>query len=221
MTLKGVIFDMDGVIVDSEPLHYEAESRIFARLGITVPGAMRNSFIGMSGAGMWRTVRDEFTLAQSVGELLEIDRKLRLEFFSGLDRLDPVAGALDLLKEISGSGLKTALASSSSPDLIDIILDRLDARRYFGAVISGDTVPRGKPAPDIFLRALELIGARAGSCVVIEDSRNGVIAAKAAGLRCVAYRNPNSPGQDLSAADMIIDDFRTLSVRGLRALAGE
>ncbi|MBP7585676.1 MAG: HAD family hydrolase [Spirochaetes bacterium] len=153
--LEAVIFDMDGVIVDSEPLHYAAESRIFALL-------------------------------------------------AGLNR----------------RGTKTALASSSSPELIELVLKRLGVRGLFDAVVSGDTAPRGKPAPDIYLRAAELLNARPANCIAIEDSRNGVMSAKGAGMRCVAYRNPNSPGQDLDAADMIIDDFRLLREEDLRALAG-
>ncbi len=218
--LEAVIFDMDGVIVDSEPLHYAAESRIFALLGVEVPDAERHSFIGMAGAGMWKAVRESRGMEMTVEELREFDRKVRLEFFAGVERIDPVAGALELLAGLNRRGTKTALASSSSPELIELVLKRLGVRGLFDAVVSGDTVPRGKPAPDIYLRAAELLNARPANCIAIEDSRNGVMSAKGAGMRCVAYRNLNSPGQDLDAADMIIDDFRLLREEDLRALAG-
>jgi HAD superfamily hydrolase (TIGR01509 family) len=205
--LSAIIFDMDGVLVDSEPVHMAAEFELHKKLGIKVPESMFYSFVGLSLYKMWETLKNEFSLAQSVEELIRIDDVFRIEYFSRLDSMPVITGIPELLEAVNGAGLPVALASSSPRKIIDYTLEKSGLKKYFPLTISGQEVEHGKPAPDIFLAAASLVARKPSDCLVIEDSRNGVLAAKAAGMSCLGFRSPNSGNQDLSAADWITDRF--------------
>ncbi len=209
--LNAVIFDMDGVIIDSEPLHYRVDNMIFDRLGISLSYEERKSFVGIDNMRMWRWIKEKCNLHETVDDLIELSDQTRNSFFRDNDTLKPVAGTVELIRELKEKGIKTALASSSSGELIEIILGRLGIINDFDIIISGDSVTRGKPEPDIFLMALDQIGEAREKCVVIEDSENGINGAKSAGIFCIAYRNPNSREQNLEKADIIIDSFSDMT----------
>lgn len=217
--LRAVIFDMDGVLVDSEPAHHEVESILFRELGIRLRPGERDAFTGMSGTKMWEHLKETHGLAPSVQELLDRDNRFRLSYFVSLPRLTPIEGSRELLEKLHGR-VRLALASSSSPEIINAVIDRLGIRDFFEAVVSGQSVRRGKPDPDIFLRTASLLGVGPSACMVIEDSANGAKAAAAAGMACVGFRSPNSRGQDLSGADWVVDDLRVIDLESLQRLAG-
>jgi beta-phosphoglucomutase family hydrolase len=217
--LKAVIFDMDGVIIDSEPIHFKFEQSTFAKLDIIVDESYHNSFIGTTSNYMWQSLKDKFALSQSVEELVSISRSGFLTFLKSLNNIELISGTGSLIKELYNSNIKLAVASSSPMEMIDYIVDTLEVDKYFSALVSGDYVNRSKPNPDIFLYAAEKLGVRADECIVIEDSHNGVKAAKAAGMKCIGYRNLNSGNQDISCADIIIDNFSELKVDILNTLA--
>ena len=125
--------------------------------------------------------------------------------------IKPGNGIPELLRSIKSKGLKTAVASSSGYELINMVLEKLDIAKYFDCITSGVDVKRGKPAPDVFLLAAEKLGVMPDECLVIEDSENGVIAAKSAEMMAVGYINPTSGKQCLDRADVITDDFRKLN----------
>ncbi len=209
--LKAVIFDMDGVIIDSEPLHYRVDNMIFDKLGITLSYEERKSFVGIDNMRMWRWIKKKCNLHETVDDLIKLSDLMRNSFFRDIDTLKPVAGTVELIRELKQQGIKTALASSSSGELIEIILGRLGIINDFDALISGNSVKKGKPDPDIFLMTLDKMGEEREKCVVIEDSENGINAAKSAGIFCIAYRNPNSREQNLEKADIIIDSFSEMT----------
>ncbi len=212
-----VIFDMDGVLVDSEPAHHEVESILFRELDIRLRHGERDGFTGMSGTKMWEYLKKAYVLAPSVQELLDRDNRFRLSYFASLPRLTPIEGSRELLEGLHGR-VRLALASSSSPEIIDLVVDRLAIRGFFDAVVSGQSVRRGKPDPDIFLRTASLLGVDPSACVVIEDSANGVKAAATAGMACVGFRSPNSRGQDLSGADLVVENLGALDFKILERL---
>jgi HAD superfamily hydrolase (TIGR01509 family) len=212
-----VIFDMDGVLVDSEPVHHEVESILFRELGIRLRPGERDGFTGMSGTKMWEYLKKAYGLAASVQELLDRDNRFRLSYFASLPRLTPIEGSRGLLEGLHGR-VRLALASSSSPEIIDVVVNQLAIRDFFDTVVSGQSVRRGKPDPDIFLRTASLLGVSPPSCVVIEDSANGVKAAAAAGMACVGFLSPNSHGQDLSGADLVVEDLGALDFQILERL---
>jgi len=197
---------MDGVIVDSEHVHHALEQEMFAQLGIVVPETEHQSFTGMTVQSMWSALRDKHSLPYSVEELRAMKRRL---FYGELDspacRVHLVDGIECLVRFCKDAGLKRAIASSSFTDHVELMIGRFGLTPLFDGLFGGDKVSRSKPAPDLFLYAADRLGVAPDRCVVIEDSANGVRAARAAGMRVIGFRNPNSGEQDLSAADEEVD----------------
>ena len=216
--LKSVIFDMDGVILDSEPINFAIEKRLFAELGITVSRKEHESYVGTNSNVMWRLIRNKHHLENSIEELTLLCRERYFEYLDALEELQPIPGVVELLDDLQEHLITTILASSADREKISIHLKMLGLGAYFAIIVSGEDVPESKPEPAIFLRALAEAGLEPGDCVVIEDSTNGVLAAKAAGLKCIGFANSNSGRQDLSAADHIIDKFLGVNFETIRRL---
>ncbi len=209
--MKAVIFDMDGVLVDSQPYHFKADIDTMAEYGVIKDQKFYESFAGTLTADRMRTLKEMFGLDAPVEEMT-IKRENMILDIMGKEDIKPVLGIPEFLRSIKEKGLTTAVASSSDYKLINLILDRLKIAKYFDSVTSGSDVKRGKPSPDVFLLAAERIGIEPAECLVVEDSENGVKAAKAAGMKALGYINPTSGKQDLSLADFITDDFKKISI---------
>ena len=209
--MKAVIFDMDGVLIDSQPYHFKADIDTMAEYGVIKDQKFYEAFAGTLTDNRMRTLRDMFGLDVPAEELIEKREKMILDIMANED-IKPVSGIPELLRSIKALGLKTAVASSSGIELIELVLDRLGIAVYFDSITSGNDVKRGKPSPDIFLLAAERIGAEPSECLVVEDSENGVKAAKSAGMTALGYVNPTSGNQCLDMADAVIDDFRKVDI---------
>ena len=209
--MKAVIFDMDGVLVDSQPYHFKADIDTMAEYGVIKDQKFYESFAGTLTADRMRTLKEMFGLDVPVEEMT-IKRENMILDIMGKEDIKPVLGIPEFLRSIKEKELTTAVASSSDYKLINLILDRLKIAKYFDSVTSGSDVKRGKPSPDVFLLAAERIGIEPAECLVVEDSENGVKAAKAAGMKALGYINPTSGKQDLSLADFITDDFKKISI---------
>ncbi len=194
-----VIFDMDGVLVDSEPMHVEAMRRVLAPHGIEYTDADNERFFGFTDPEVFAVLASEREFGADVASLV----RARTAMIVALTRERTVRmdGVPDVLGAIRDAGYRLALASSSAPDIIAATLETLDIVPLFELVVSGLTVGRGKPAPDIFLETARQLGVPPGCCLVVEDSRNGLLAAKAAGMACAAIPCPATSGQDFSEAD--------------------
>lgn len=196
--LEAVIFDMDGVLVDSEPIHFEATRALLAAHGVAYTHEVNDNFFGCTDRDVFRLLKARDQLAPSEPELADawVARVVAL-----LGRpLQARPGAREALLALRASGLRLALASSSPPEIIRATLTGLALDGPFELVVSGHDVARGKPAPDIFLEALRRLGLPGEACLVVEDSFNGVSAAAAAGIPCVAVPCPSTIGQDFSLA---------------------
>ena len=209
--MKAVIFDMDGVLVDSQPYHFKADIDTMAEYGVIIDQKFYEAFAGTLTSDRMRILKDLFKLDIPVEEMVKKREDMILEIMARED-IKPVSGIPEFLKSIKNRGLKTAVASSSGYDLIGLILSRLGISEYFDSITSGNDVKRGKPSPDIFLLAAERIGAEPSECLVVEDSENGVRAAKAAGMTALGYVNPTSGNQCLDMADAVTDDFRKVDI---------
>ncbi len=209
--MKAVIFDMDGVLVDSQPYHFKADIDTMAEYGVIKDQKFYESFAGTLTADRMRTLKEMFGLDVPVEEMT-IKRENMILDIMGKEDIKPVSGIPEFLRSIEEKGLTTAVASSSDYKLINLILDRLKIAQYFDSVTSGSDVKRGKPSPDVFLLAAERIGIGPSECLVVEDSENGVKAAKSAGMKALGYINTTSGKQDLSLADFITDDFKKISI---------
>lgn len=204
--VEAVIFDMDGVMLNSEREHYMVEQQFFKELGVRTDLLDYNKFVGLSGRLMWTEIKQVSGLKQSVEELMQEAARRLTDHFKTLT-LVPMPGLIDLLDYINERSMLMAVASSSPKSLIDIVVNKLEVREYFDLLISGDEVKKGKPFPDIYQHTAALLQASPEHCVVIEDSQNGSRAAKAAQMTCFGYKNPDSGDQDLSMCDLIVSSF--------------
>lgn len=201
--IKAVIFDMDGVIVDSEPIHYRLNKELFEKLQLNITEEEYRNFVGVTDWDMWSVIKERHRRPETVEELLAIHREHSRSEMQKLE-LEPIPGVLKLLNRLKAANLKMAIASSAPVDWIQVVVSKCQIESYFDVLVSGEHVVHGKPAPDIFLLAAEKLQVPPSECLVIEDAERGVRAAKAAGMQCIGYQNPNSYGQDLSLADRII-----------------
>jgi len=218
--IRTVIFDMDGVIIDTEPIHHAAFLKLFAELGIDVSAAEYAGFLGSSTRNVMQRLVASYSLPQAPETLLQRKRTLFNQQFDTDPSLDLLPGVRPLLDDIRQAGLGLVLASSASKATIKRVFDRFGLAPYFAHVVSGEEFEHSKPDPAIFLHAAELAGTPVAECVVIEDSANGVAAAKAAGIYCIGYASPHSEGQDLRLADQVISDFSELSAVIIAGLPG-
>jgi HAD superfamily hydrolase (TIGR01509 family) len=212
--LKAVIFDMDGVIIDSEPVYKQATYLTLQNFGITLTPEYLNQFTGATSIYMFNTIIRDFQPPATLEELLELDRTYVKRLFEET-KLTPLPGVIDLIKELSHHGVKLAIASSSPLKRIENVTKALNIHKFFSKLVSGKEMEHPKPAPDIFLKTLSLLGVNKNETLVIEDSYVGVQAAKAAGIPCVGYLNPNSGEQDLFSAFLVTDDFSALNYKVL------
>jgi HAD superfamily hydrolase (TIGR01509 family) len=209
--IKTVIFDMDGVIVDTEPVHRYAYFQHFSELNIEVTEEMFTSFTGNSTRNVFQRVKTIFNLVDAdVEELILRKRALFNDAFDHKEDLELLEGVEKLIKDLHQNGMQLVLASSASKVTIDRVFRRFGLHPYFTHIVSGEDFPKSKPHPAIFEFAASLSIAPKENCIVIEDSTNGVLAAKAAGIYCVGYNSIHSKLQDLSKADSIINHFNEL-----------
>ena len=203
---QAVIFDMDGVLIDSQHLHYQTDIEVLVKAGYPANMETVVPYTGISNPDRWPMYKKTLGLKPTVETLIEWQTQIIIEVFEKSD-LKALPGIPGLLDHISKKGMQIALGSSSQPELIDLVLRKLDIVHYFKAVVSCESVKRSKPAPDVFLLAAEKLGVLPEHCVVVEDAPVGVQAAKSAGMACIAYRSPNTYGQDFSLADYVAGHF--------------
>ncbi|MEO9964572.1 MAG: HAD family phosphatase [Reichenbachiella sp.] len=216
--LQAVIFDMDGVIMDSEPIHYDTEFEILKDFGVhEYPVEEHSKYVGMRTRDLWEGHIQKYGLSSSIQELTlkgdeaYIDR-LRTGSF------DPIAGVVDLIERLYQAGVKMIVASSASRENIKLVLDKFAIGNFFEGYVSSQDVERTKPNPDIFLLAAKKLDVDPAHCVVIEDAKHGVQAAISAGMKCIGYKNPNSGNQDLSKADLTLESHNNIDLKLLENL---
>lgn len=207
MNFKAVLFDMDGVIVDTEPLHRKAYFKMFEEVDISVSENLYASFTGSSTKKVCEQLIEKFALNQSDSELSEIKRYHFKNYFDNDPDFDLIPGVLDLIRNFHANNIKLVLASSASRNTFDWVFEKFDLEQYFIGKISGAELKESKPHPEIFLKAAEIAGESKENCIVIEDSTNGILAAHLAGIFCVAYKSEHSSGQNYEKADLVISDF--------------
>ncbi|MFD0693003.1 HAD family hydrolase [Paenibacillus sp. GCM10027628] len=211
---KAFIFDMDGVIIDSEPIHFDAEMRTMSYLGAAITKEELERFVGMTNPEMWKIITQEYQLKQSIDEIIEYQVALKINLLQAC-LIEPIDGIRELINDLKQHRIPIGLASSSPRVFIEEVLRKFDLTHAFDCIVSGEEVKQGKPAPDVYLEAAALLGVEPVNCFVVEDARHGVAAAKAAGMTCFGYVNPNSGNQDLSKADFMIDSIREIKIEEL------
>ncbi len=205
MPLAGyVVFDLDGVMVDSEPTHERANGEYLAALGAAADQGLYDAMLG-------RRVRD---LTDAIAERLgrppdEVFAEREAVFWRRLetDGVRPMPGLDRAVAQLSAAGLPLGVATSGTRAYVDHVLDRLGVRGAFKAVVSGEDVVHGKPDPETYLRAAAMLGADPADCAAIEDTFHGVTSARAAGMHALAVPNPMTAGMDFTAAEAVLPDL--------------
>jgi sugar-phosphatase len=213
MNFEAVIFDMDGVLIDSEPFWHSIEKEIFLREGVTITEEMCVAAQGKKSEHVIDTWKEMFPVLKRTSQeyALEIEKEVKNKIAQEGKPIDGVIFALDFFKE---SGLKTAVASSSKYHLIDTVLDKLGIRKYFEVIHSSQDEKFGKPMPDVFLSAAKKLGVEPEKCLVIEDSANGVLAGKRALMTVVAVPS----AKDFLSKDFDIADYKIRSLNEINKI---
>lgn len=208
---KAIIFDMDGLMVDSTPTWTEAETSLVKKYGKEYSHEIRKKYLGMRVSGMIRILIDEYELPISPEEGEKfLKTEMRINFAKPSVQLLP--GCDKLVKELSNSGKYVlAVASSSPKDIIETMIKRFDFENDFDVIVSGEEVVNGKPAPDIFLRTAELLKVDQKNCLVIEDAPHGIDAAKAGGMKAIAVNNAmHYKPEDFKKADLFVHSLEEI-----------
>jgi beta-phosphoglucomutase family hydrolase len=213
--IRAVIFDMDGVIVESEHIHIEAEQQTLLKHGVRISAEELHAYTGTTAEFMFRELIKKYRLNTTFEKIFNEKEGILFRLLE--EETKPTKGVIKLLKKLKQKGIKLAIASSSHRKLIEYILRRLDVGWLFDFVVSAEDIAHSKPNPEIFLRSALGLKVQPVECLVVEDAKLGIEAAKKAGMKVIGYRNPNSGDQDLSRADMIVNDFSRLSVEEMLA----
>lgn len=210
LTEVAFIFDMDGIIIDSEPIYIEWNTEMLRERNLEVAPTTRAQFIGGSPNRKWRTIKEMHQLEESVEELIEY----QTAFYSSKSWDYPkilIGTTISFIKQLYEMNVPMALASSSSQKKIKDVLQICDLEKYFKVTMSGEQFKESKPNPEIFLKTAKELGFDPKQCIVVEDSLNGLKAAKAAGMRVIARKHMQYE-MDLTLADEIVNDLTEIQI---------
>lgn len=210
---------MDGVIVDTEPVHHYAYHQHYNELNIPVTPELFATFTGQSTKNVYQILKDKFELTQDVNDLVLRKRAIFNEAFDTKPDLELIPGVENLIKDLYSNGFELVLASSASKSTIDRVFNRFNLNEYFIAKVSGEDFPKSKPDPAIFLHAASIANSTKDECIVIEDSTNGIEAAVRAEIQVLGYVSQNTKRQDLSKANWICDDFNAIDANYIQQLS--
>jgi len=216
--LKAVIFDMDGVLVDTEPLADKFFTDVIKEhFTIELKPDYFQKTRGHTSEKFWATVIEEFNLNTTPEEMIKRARPRYLEFLKK-SNLSSIPSVLQLINQLLKSGIKIAVASSASQNRIKTTLEIIKLSDKFEIIISADQIKNSKPHPEIYLLAAKTLGVNPKDCIAIEDATNGVKSAKAAGMKVIAFKDPVHNQQDLSEADLIINSFLDIEIEKLKGI---
>jgi len=211
VAIDAVIFDLDGVLLQTEEIWDEVRERLVRESGGRYDEAAQRAMMGMSSVEWSRYIHEELGVAEPPEEIsAEVVRRMEARY---RERLPLIDGAVEAVERLAGRW-PLGLASSSNRPLIDAVLELARLARFFAATVSSEEVPRGKPAPDVYLETARRLGVPPGACAAVEDSHSGIRSAKAAGMRVIAIPNPSYPpdGEALAHADVVLQSPHELTI---------
>jgi len=209
---RGVIFDLDGLLADTEPIWNESARRLLARRGLTWDPALKPRFMGRAPLVVAGMLVEHYSLDGVDPRDLLDERMALVKALYEETQIQPMPGALRLVRLLHGEGLPLAVASGSPTPIARRVLDSIGLLGCFEVVIGSDQVERGKPAPDIFLLAARELGCEPGQCTVLEDAALGVEAALAAGMTCLCVPSPETPAQAAEEAHRVLGSLEELNL---------
>jgi beta-phosphoglucomutase family hydrolase len=211
--IKAMIFDMDGVIVDSEPMHIKAEKQTLLKHGVKITTEELRTYTGTTAEFEFNDLIQKHKLNTTAETLFNEKDDILFRLLE--ERTEPTKGVIDLIKDLKQHGFKLGIATSGHRKLAHYYLDKLGIEPLFDTVVCSEDIARSKPDPEIFLKAAQRLDVEPTECIVIEDAKLGIEAAIKAGMKCIGYSNPNSGNQDLSKADWVVSDFTRLDLQRL------
>lgn len=206
-----VIFDMDGVIFDTQKLIFASEKILFKKLNLNIADTEHHAYAGKTSWELWRTLKQKYDLPQTLEELVGTHRKFGFEYIKN-KKPAPIKGTVKLLNSLKQNDIKTALATSGWKKRVDWMIDGAGLVNFFDSIVYGDDVDKSKPHPDLFLLAAKNINALPEKCIVIEDSSNGLLAAKKGNMVALMFKNSNSGNQNAEQADFVFENFCELNI---------
>ena len=208
--IKAVIFDMDGLMIETEHLQSISYEEVIKEYG-KKPIINENGIVhpvGITARNIWKLLKDKYSIKEDVEILLSKKQKKYIEILK--EQIIAKKGLLKLIKILKAHNIKMAVASSSVLEHIKLIVSKLGVRQYFSVLISSEDLKRGKPYPDIFLKAAQNLDVKPSKCLVLEDAEPGVIAGKRANMKVIAVPNQYTKSHNLSKADLIVDSLEDI-----------
>ncbi len=217
--LKAIIFDMDGVISDSERYYVDVKNDVLAHFGIyDVPYEYHMQFVGTTHAFQWEHMSKDYHKEDiTVQEYLDYFYPYKDAYFEK-QNIGPIRGVVDFIHDVKAAGYPISVASSGTIEEIERMLKKLGLFECFDGIASGWECKESKPAPDVYLLAAEKIGVEPEHCLVIEDAPNGAIGAKAAGMYCLGFSNADFPMSKMEEADSVFTQYEDISIKYLENL---
>lgn len=212
--MEAFIFDMDGVIIDSEPVHNKVVKEVLLQDGVVVSDEEFQKFTGMTSSAVFQHFITKHNLPYTAEQMTHHHMNTFKNYVVE-HNLQPIDGIVPLLHQLQDAQIPMAIASSSPMNVIEFVTKTFNIDKYFQFLVSGEDLPHSKPAPDIYLKTAKKLAVEPQNCVVLEDSKNGSIAAKTAGMYCIGFKNPNSGNQDLSIADIIVNQITEINIANL------
>ena len=206
--IKLIIFDLDGVILDSEPLHEEARQIMYKKYGVTDTSKLPVA-VGISMDEYWEMIKQYYPISKDA-VTLQIEHYDIVEKLMYSQKLEASVGLRTVIEKARRQGINVAVASSSVSNFVYAVLHYLDIVQLFDVVTTANDVSRKKPDPEPYQITMKRCGIDKTNAIAIEDSKSGVAAAKSAGIYCIGYRNVTSGNQDISGANEIIDSLKKL-----------
>ncbi len=214
--IKAVIFDMDGVVVRTGSIHHVAEMKILKDIGINITLEEVNSYSGVAAEVYFHDILKKHNKSANVEELLE--KKYKIVYSLLEDGVPVIPGVLELIELLKKNNIKVALASGSTRKFVNFIVSKLNLKKVFDVIITLDEIKNSKPNPEIFLLTTKKMNVDTKDCLVIEDAYLGIVASKRAGMKCIGFINEESGDQDLSKADLIVDDLNEITLDKIQNL---
>ncbi|MBI2574687.1 HAD family phosphatase [Candidatus Woesearchaeota archaeon] len=219
--IKAVIFDLDGVLIDSEELHRKTWNKALEKYGVELSkGDFSNNYFGKRGVDIIMGLKQKYGIRVSKEEIPKMVRDKNTYFRQEFGKEQIMPGSEILARNLKRKGYKIALGTSTTKENVDFFRTVLKAFQYFDDVVCADDVSKGKPDPEMFIKAAQKLKVAASDCVVIEDAPHGIEAAKRAGMKCIAVATTHKPSE-LANADMIVKDLSQLTVEKIGGLEND
>ncbi len=215
--IKAVLFDMDGVLVNTETFYIQALiETLFEETGVKLKEEEVERYAGLIYVEKLKRIFREKDIKGDPYKIAEKSRKRFLQIIKGKIRLLP--GAKDLIDQLSSSGIRLGLVSSSKRMVVDIVLKQAKLQGIFDVIVTQDDVKNLKPHPEPYLLASKILGIRPEECVAVEDSVHGILSAKSAGMKCIAIANPYIPISKYSKADLVVKGLEEIKLETVLGL---